>query len=267
MIIKGCVCVWGGGAWKGVTAWIKTVGVRGRWGGPVTPDLHPPGPFRAAQWLTPVSFQCWHYYYLHQSVGETERGQRCCEAERTSLMPTTPLSLFTGAFHCSPFTPRLPASSSLIVSDKSKHLGGRRGSTSRCVYILWLMICSLGHVGLGWNGAMATSDISFHNSPPADAIKNTFNLINSRSSPKQSSISSCWGDLCDLLLWSQEDKKNIFLFILPLLCIGMVGRVTGSMGGRLGVTWIPSFFTGGEKAQLTKDKKWTVNTLNKAQQT
>lgn len=28
-----------------------------------------------------------------------------------------------------------------------------------------------------------------------------------------------------------------------------------------------SFFTGGEKAQLTKDKKWTVNTLNKAQQT
>lgn len=27
------------------------------------------------------------------------------------------------------------------------------------------------------------------------------------------------------------------------------------------------FFIGGENAQLTKDKKWTVNTLNKAQQT
>lgn len=149
MIIKGRVG--GRGPWKEAPAWIKTVGVSGGWGGPVTSDLHPPGPFRAAQWLTPVSFQCWHYYYLHQSVGETERGQRCCEAGRTILMPTTPPSLFTGALHYSPFTPpsRLPASSFLIVSDKSKHLGGRRGSTSRCVYILWLMICSSGHVGFG----------------------------------------------------------------------------------------------------------------------
>lgn len=155
--MRGCVCVCGGGPWKGAPAWIKTVGVRGGWGGPVTPDLHPPGPFRAAQWLTPVSFQCWHYYYLHQSVGETERGQRCCEATRSSLMPTTPISpsfslclslALTGAFPFSPI-PRLPALSSLIVLDKSKHLGGRRGSTSRCFYILWLMICSSGHVAFG----------------------------------------------------------------------------------------------------------------------
>lgn len=96
MIIKGQgVCVWRGGrTMKGRAIVNKDCGcVRGGRGGPVTPDLHPPGPFRAAQWLTPVSFQRWHYYYLHQSAGETERGQRCCEAKRTSLMPTTPISL------------------------------------------------------------------------------------------------------------------------------------------------------------------------------
>lgn len=38
----------------------------------MTPDLFPTGPFRAAQWLTPVSFQYWFYYYLHQSVGERQ---------------------------------------------------------------------------------------------------------------------------------------------------------------------------------------------------
>lgn len=91
----GGVCVWRGGrTMKGRAIVNKDCGcVRGGRGGPVTPDLHPPGPFRAAQWLTPVSFQRWHYYYLHQSAGETERGQRCCEAKRTSLMPTTPISL------------------------------------------------------------------------------------------------------------------------------------------------------------------------------
>jgi len=57
------------------------------------------------------------------------------------------------------------------------------------------------------------------------------------------------------------------LSFIPLLLIRLVGRVTGSLGGRLGGYMNSSFFTGGENAQLTKDKKWTVNTLNKAQQT
>lgn len=73
------------------------------------------------------------------------------------------------------------------------------------------------------------------------------------------------------LKWHARDNPFVmFLSFIPLLLIWVVGWVTGSMGGRLGVTWILFFFfffIGGENAQLTKDKKWTVNTLNKAQQT
>lgn len=75
----------------------------------------------------------------------------------------------------------------------------------------------------------------------------------------------------DFSVWvwgSPEDNPCVMLLpFLLLLLIRLVGRVKGSMGGRLGVTWILLPFIGGEKAQLTKDKKWTVNTLNKAQQT
>lgn len=121
--------------WKGASVWIKTVGVRGGWGGPVTHDLLPPGPFRAAQWLTPVSFQYWHYYYLHQSVGERGKDRKRPEvlwsrvhqphANNTpSLLQRQVPSLLSVSL-C------LPIFSSLIISDNSKHIGGRRGSRRR----------------------------------------------------------------------------------------------------------------------------------------
>lgn len=106
--------------WKGASLWIKTVGVRGGWGGPVTPDLLPPGPFRAAQWLTPVSFQHWHYYYLHQSVGERGRDKKGPavlwrrvhqpHANNTPVSPSRSLAE-TGAFT----SPRLPPSANLFL--------------------------------------------------------------------------------------------------------------------------------------------------------
>lgn len=96
---------WDENLWKGASVWIKTVGVRGGWGGPVTPDLLPPGPFRAAQWLTPVSFQSWHYYYLHQSVGETQKDRKRPEVlwsgvhqPHANNTPFSPSLAKTGAF-------------------------------------------------------------------------------------------------------------------------------------------------------------------------
>lgn len=96
---------WDENLWKGASVWIKTVGVRGGWGGPVTPDLLPPGPFRVAQWLTPVSFQSWHYYYLHQSVGETQKDRKRPEVlwsgvhqPHANNTPFSPSLAKTGAF-------------------------------------------------------------------------------------------------------------------------------------------------------------------------
>lgn len=71
-------------------------------------------------------------------------------ASNTHLSLSLFLSLSLSLHRCLPLLANsLPASSSLIVSDNSKHLGGRRGSTSRCVYILWLMICSSDHIAFG----------------------------------------------------------------------------------------------------------------------
>lgn len=121
--------------WKGASVWIKTVGVRGGWGGPVTPDLLPPGPLRVAQWLTPVSFQYWHYYYLHQSVGargtDRKRPEVLWSRVHQPHANNTPSSLLSFKDRCPSISPSLclPVSSSLIISDNSKHISRRRGST------------------------------------------------------------------------------------------------------------------------------------------
>lgn len=66
---------------------------------------------------------------------------------------------------------------------------------------------------------------------------------------------------------SQDKPFVMSLSFIGLLLNRLARRVTGNMGGRPGGSMNSSFFIGGENAQLTKDKKWSVNTLNKAQQT
>lgn len=109
----------------------------------MTPDLFPTGPFRAAQWLTPVSFQYWFYYYLHQSVGERQieaRGAVKPSAtasfqQHPPLLPRTFSN--TGAFLsfllylCVCVCVCVPVCSCLIISEHSKHIAGRSGSTKR----------------------------------------------------------------------------------------------------------------------------------------
>lgn len=73
-------------------------------------------------------------------------------------------------------------------------------------------------------------------------------------------------------MWYSNDvhRKNLSLWACHLSAScwpALRGESRGNMGGRPGGSMNSSFFIGGEKAQLTKDKKWTVNTLNKAQQT
>lgn len=72
-----------------------------------------PAPFTAAQWLTPVSFQSWHYYCLHHSLGE--RGARGAVKQAN---PCPPVS--RPEDRSLPFSPAPP----LIVWASPKHKGG-----------------------------------------------------------------------------------------------------------------------------------------------
>lgn len=105
---------------KNKELWVWEVAEVARW--PL--DLLPPGPFRAAQWSTPVSFQYRRYYYLHRSVGERGRGGERPEVSAKQSKPAP----------CHPLHPIIqrqvsstPTSCSLIIWDNFKHISGGRG--------------------------------------------------------------------------------------------------------------------------------------------
>lgn len=95
--------------WKGVSGWIKSVGgVKGGRDGPVTPDLLPPRPFRAAQWLTPVSFHGCFYYYLHQERGRQNEARGAVKQaapawcqQHLPPIPLLPLAVWKTSAHIS----------------------------------------------------------------------------------------------------------------------------------------------------------------------
>lgn len=148
-------CVGGGAGMKGSASVNKNCGCEWwmRW----PCDLWPPSPWSIqSSTMVDTCVLSVLALLLFTSVSgrDRKRPEVLWSRARHPHANNTPLSLYR-CLVLLPFYPsfpsRLPASSFLIVSDKSKHLGGRRGSTSRCVYILWLMICSSGHVGFGVN--------------------------------------------------------------------------------------------------------------------
>lgn len=77
---------------------------------------------------------------------------------------------------------------------------------------------------------------------------------------------SCTDIWICLMVFAGQSFRYV-LVIYPSLVDQAGGESHREHGWQAGGYMNSSFFTGGEKAQLTKDKKWTVNTLNKAQQT
>lgn len=126
--------------WKGASVWIQSVGdVKSGRGGPVTPDLLPPGPLSASTMVDTCVLSLLLLLLFtsgEKREWETKWGQGCCEAGSTSLMPTT---LPLPHFYPSVFQRQVPSyqqvcvclatCSSPIISCNSKHICGGRAST------------------------------------------------------------------------------------------------------------------------------------------